>query len=122
MDANEKENICYPQPHSTQQRAAIARDFLKRFDYPIPLVVDPIENPAEQVYAAWPERLYVVDPHGRIVYKGKTGPFGFHPEEVDAWLAAHDGPVHHTDRSVQSTRSRRARVSRPWARRPWHAR
>ena len=24
---------------------------------------------------------------GTIVYKGKPGPFGYHPEEVEAWLA-----------------------------------
>ena len=24
---------------------------------------------------------------GKIVYKGKPGPFGYHPEEVEAWLA-----------------------------------
>jgi hypothetical protein len=23
-----------------------------------------------------------------IVYKGKPGPFGYHPEEVEAWLTA----------------------------------
>ena len=34
-----------------------------------------------------PERLYVIDEQGTIVYKGEPGPFGFHPEEVEAWLA-----------------------------------
>ena len=24
---------------------------------------------------------------GKIVYKGEPGPFGFHPEEVESWLA-----------------------------------
>jgi iodothyronine deiodinase-like protein len=28
-----------------------------------------------------------VDEQGAIVYKGKPGPFGYHPEEVEAWLA-----------------------------------
>ena len=50
------------------------------------LAVDPIENPANAAYAGWPERLYVVDEKGVIVYKGKPGPFGYHPEEVEAWL------------------------------------
>ncbi len=49
--------------------------------------MDPIENPAERLYAGWPERLYVIDEEGTIVYKGEPGPFGFHPEEVEAWLA-----------------------------------
>jgi hypothetical protein len=87
QDENEEEGVCYPQPKTTEQRLAIANDFVERFRYPIPLLVDPIENPTNQAYAGWPERLYVIDEQGKIVYKGETGPFGFHPEEVEAWLA-----------------------------------
>lgn len=87
MDSNEKENVCYPQPRTTAQRVAIASDFVKRFHYAIPLAVDPIENGANATYAGWPERLYVIDENGIIVYKGKPGPFGYHPEEVETWLA-----------------------------------
>lgn len=86
MDVNLKEDVCYLQPKTLEQRLAIANDFVKRFNYRIPLVVDPIENPANAAYAAWPERLYVLDERGTIVYKGKPGPFGYHPEEVEAWL------------------------------------
>lgn len=89
MDDNETEGVCYPQPRSTERRIAIARDFAQRFHYDVPLVVDPIENPADQLYAGWPERLYIVDPAGRIAYKGALGPGGFHPEEVEHWLASH---------------------------------
>lgn len=88
MDSNEKEGVCYPQPRSTPARVAIARDFVSRFKYDLPLFVDPIENPADKLYAGWPERLYVIDERGVIAYKGQTGPFGFHPEEVETWLAA----------------------------------
>ena len=87
MESNEKEDVCYPQPTTTGKRVAIANDFVKRFRYDIPLVVDRIENPANALYAGWPERFYIVDEQGVIVYKGKPGPFGFHPEEVEAWLA-----------------------------------
>ena len=87
MDSNVKEGVCYPQPTNQADRVKIANDFVKRFHYSIPLVVDPIENPANEAYAGWPERLYVVDEGGAIVYKGKPGPFGYHPEEVEAWLA-----------------------------------
>ena len=87
MDSNEDEGVCYPQPKTMEQRLAIANDFVKRLDYPLPLLVDPIDNPANQLYAGWPERFYVIDESGKIVYKGEPGPFGFHPEEVEAWLA-----------------------------------
>jgi hypothetical protein len=87
MDSNEKEGVCYPQPKTLAQRVAIANDFTRRFAYPLPLLVDPMENPANKLYAGWPERLYIVDERGVIVYKGHTGPDGYHPEEVGDWLA-----------------------------------
>lgn len=87
MDSNVEEGVCYPQPKTMEQRLAIANDFVKRFRYPVPLLVDPIDNPANKLYAGWPERFYVIDEGGKIVYKGELGPFGFHPEEVEAWLA-----------------------------------
>jgi type I thyroxine 5'-deiodinase len=91
MDSNEKEGVCYPQPKTTAARVAIANDFLTRFHYELPLFIDPIENLANAAYAGWPERLYVVDETGTIVYKGKPGPFGYHPEEVEAWLKGRFG-------------------------------
>lgn len=88
MDSNEKEDVCYRQPKNIGDRVVIANDFVKRFNYPIPLAIDAMDNLADQLYAGWPERFYIIDPKGTIVYKGKTGPFGFHPEEVEAWLKA----------------------------------
>jgi type I thyroxine 5'-deiodinase len=87
MPSNEKEGVCYPQPTNLAQRVAIAKDFSTRFKYNLPLAVDPIENPANALYAGWPERIYIIDESGTIVYKGKPGPFGFHPEEAEEWLA-----------------------------------
>jgi Iodothyronine deiodinase len=88
MDSNEQESVCYPQPKTLAQRVAIANDFVKRFGYNVPLAVDGLDNRANVLYAGWPERFYIVDEHGVIVYKGKPGPFGYHPEEVETWLAA----------------------------------
>src|SRR5712691_12038572 len=86
MTSNEKESVCYPQPKTLAQRVAIANDFVRRFHYGVPLAVDPMDNRANALYAAWPERFYIVDERGVIVHKGKPGPFGYHPEEVETWL------------------------------------
>jgi hypothetical protein len=91
MDSNEKEGVCYPQPKSTADRVRIANDFVTRYRYEIPLLIDPIENRANAAYAGWPERLYILDENGTIVYKGKLGPFGYHPEEVETWLKGRFG-------------------------------
>ncbi|MSP59229.1 MAG: hypothetical protein EXR72_02625 [Myxococcales bacterium] len=69
-----------------RRKILLVRDFVKRFHYGIPLLVDPIENEANRLYAGWPERLYVVE-EGVIRYKGGQGPFKFDPEELAGWLA-----------------------------------
>lgn len=86
MDSNEEENVCYAQPKTTEQRRLIANDFAERFSYSIPLWIDPIENPADEIYAGWPERFYIIGEDRTILYKGDMGPFGFEPDEVEAWL------------------------------------
>jgi len=86
MDSNEDQGVCYRQPRNLAERVAIANDFIRRFGYDLPLVIDPMANPGEEAYAAWPERLYVIDTDGRVVYKGHMGPGGFDPEELEAWL------------------------------------
>ena len=48
--------------------------------------VDDIRNTAMACYAAWPERIYVVDTDGKIVYKGGMGPFSFDVDEVKDFL------------------------------------
>lgn len=89
MDSNEEQGICYAQPKNFEERVAIANDFVKHSKYEIPLVVDPIDNRADELYAGWPERLYVIDESGHIAYKGATGPFGYEPDEVERWLEQH---------------------------------
>ena len=93
MDSNVEDDVCYAQPRTFDDRMRIARDFVNRFDYQMPLLVDGIDDAAKTIYAGWPERLYVIESDGRIAYKGEPGPFGFHPEEVDEWLAAHPPPA-----------------------------
>ncbi len=88
MTVNEEQGVCYTQPQTISDRVMIANDFIERFQYTMPLVVDPIENPAEDAFAAWPERLYVIGVDGRIAYKGRKGPRGFNPDELEQWLEA----------------------------------
>jgi hypothetical protein len=91
----EKDDVCYAQPKTLEQRLVIANDFTKRFKFPLPFGIDDMSNAANDAYAAWPERLYVIDESGRIAYRGGMGPFNYNPAEVREWLAARYGAVKH---------------------------
>jgi len=101
MKSNEKEkdNVCYAQPKTIEQRVAIANDFTQRFKFTVPFGIDEMSNAANDAYAAWPERLYVIDENGRIAYKGGMGPFGYEPKEVREWLGKRFGEVKHPEPS-----------------------
>lgn len=95
MKSNVKDDVCYAQPKSLEQRVAIARDFTTRFKYPLPFGIDDMSNLADAAYSAWPERLYIIDETGRIAYRGGMGPFNYKPAEVRDWLASRYGVVKH---------------------------
>lgn len=97
MKSNVKEDVCYAQPKTLEQRLAIGNDFTKRYNYIVPFGIDEMSNAANDAYSAWPERLYVIDESGRIAYKGGNGPFKYNPKEVRAWLASRYGEVKHPE-------------------------
>jgi len=89
LGSNKSEDVCYTQPTDLAGRLAIARDFVQRFDYKIPIQVDRMDNTAMNAYSGWPERLYVIGADRHIAYKGGIGPFLFAPKEVHTWLTEH---------------------------------
>jgi hypothetical protein len=95
MKSNVKDDVCYAQPKTLEQRVTIANDFTKRFKFPLPFGIDDMSNAANDAYAAWPERIYIIDEGGHIAYRGGIGPFNYKPEEARAWLAARYGAVKH---------------------------
>jgi hypothetical protein len=100
MKSNLKDDVCYAQPRTLSDRLAIANDFTKRFKYPLPFGVDDMQNAANDAYAAWPERLYIIDENGKIAYRGGMGPFNYDPAEVRAWLASHYGDKSHPEKAA----------------------
>jgi len=91
----DKDDVCYAQPKTLEQRVMIANDFVKRFKFTLPFGIDDMSNAANDAYAAWPERIYIIDESGRIAYRGGIGPFNYKPEEARDWLAARYGAVKH---------------------------
>ncbi len=54
----------------------------------MPLAIDTLDNRAESLFAAWPERIYILGAGGKVLYKGGMGPFGFLPEDAEKALTA----------------------------------
>src|SRR2546428_10482231 len=83
----DKDNVCYAQPKTLEQRVAIANDFVKRFKFSLPFGIDDMTNAANDAYAAWPERIYIIDESGRIAYRGGACTVNFTPGETRGWLS-----------------------------------
>jgi len=77
MASNEEAGLFVRQPRSVEERKGRAREYCTSGDVTIPVLVDSLDNAASEAYSAFPDRLYLIDRSGRVVYKGGRGPFGF---------------------------------------------
>ncbi len=69
-------------PKTIAERRKVALEFASQFKFPIPILVDTLDDQVEKAYAGWPDRIYIIDADGRIAYKGQPGPRGFLPAEA----------------------------------------
>jgi hypothetical protein len=83
---NDRQGIVIPDPKSFKERQQVASTCASELHLTIPMLIDGMDNAVGQAYAAWPDRLYIVDTEGRIAYKGGPGPRGFKPLEMEAAL------------------------------------
>ncbi len=86
MDENEEQRIVFETPKTQPRRDEIARTCCADLKVTMPCVVDTLDDAVDAKYAAWPERLFVIDAAGRVAYASKPGPWGFKPEELNRWL------------------------------------
>ncbi len=86
MASNKTENALFDQPKEFGERRSVAQSCCSRLSLSIPCVVDTIDDRVDNLYASWPERIYVVDAQGKIAYAGKQGPWGFDAKEAERAL------------------------------------
>ncbi len=86
MPSNFKENILIASAKTFLERDHAAETCVVKLGIRIPALVDDMQDTTERAYTAWPDRLYVIDREGRVAYKSKAGPFGFHPSAMAAVL------------------------------------
>ena len=71
-------------PKNSDERHEVARVCMTKLELSeIPALVDDMDDTANNAYAAWPDRLYLISRDGNVVYHGGRGPFGFLPDELE---------------------------------------
>ena len=88
LPANVEEGVVLNQQPTLDERRRQAVETARRLGLRMPLMVDEMDNRASVAFAAWPERLVLVDADRRIAYPGSPGPWGFSPEEARGRLVA----------------------------------
>jgi len=86
LDENVEDGVLVQTTRTAEERDEVAHLCVVKLGIEMPALIDDPDNRVERAYTAWPDRLYVVDSAGRIVYKSQPGPFGFKPEDVEAAL------------------------------------
>lgn len=87
-DSNEAEGIQIVQHESFADRLSAARLCKKELSLTIPTVVDQMDDAASKQFAAFPERIFIVDTDQSLAYCGGPGPFEFDPAEAERALSA----------------------------------
>lgn len=72
------------EPETLEERLAVAgRCTVALSLAKIPALVDRLDNAALKSYAAFPDRLFLINKQGRISFAGDRGPSGFNPAELE---------------------------------------
>ena len=86
MSSNVKDDVVFASPKTAAERIDVATACVRNLGIEIPALIDHIDDSAEQDYTGWPDRMYVIDSEGRVVFKSRPGPFGFKPVEMEEAL------------------------------------
>ena len=65
-------------PKNQEERQGAATQCTQSYGFEFPTVVDDMLDSTAIQYAAWPERMFVIDPDGRVAFSGGLGPSAFH--------------------------------------------
>lgn len=85
---NLEAGIHYKEPTTDQERTDVAHICQVNMDLQMPMLVDSMDNDAEEKYVSMPMRLYLIDEEGKVAYAGNRGPFGFDPDEWETAIKA----------------------------------
>jgi alkylhydroperoxidase family enzyme len=83
MASNDRAGITFKQPTSQDERTDLAKKCCSTLEITWPVLVDDLNDTVGKAYSGMPDRLFLVDQSGKVVYKSGRGPFGFKPGELE---------------------------------------
>jgi hypothetical protein len=82
MQSNVRDKVLFRSPRDEGERTSVANACVRKLGIKFPAVIDGFDNRVESAYTGWPDRMYLIASDGRVLYKSKPGPFGFHPKDL----------------------------------------
>ena len=86
MISNQHAGIDLAQPTSHMERKAVASKCQQHLDLEMPFLVDDVDDRVGATYSGMPNRLYLLDQAGKVVFKNGRGPYGFHTRQLEQAL------------------------------------
>ena len=74
--------MLFADPKNEDERSHVATSCVRDLKIEIPALLDDARNSTERAYTGWPDRLYLIDRQGKVRFKSKPGPFGFHVTDL----------------------------------------
>ena len=82
VSPNRDEDILVNDPTTTDERIEVAATCAINLKIRMPVVVDEVDDAIADAYGALPDRLYLIDQDGNVVFQGEPGPWGFNPDAL----------------------------------------
>ena len=82
LNGTPERNLFIEDPLTYEERLALARRCASEMQLGFPMLVDELDDRGNVAYAAWPERLALIDLDGTLAYLGVAGPQGYDPDEL----------------------------------------
>jgi len=89
LSVNKEDGVCIRRPKTQKERIDAVKLVAKTSAPGYPIFVDLMDNNANELFAAWPERIYVIL-DGKVAFKGGPGPFGYDIDALEAWITNHE--------------------------------
>lgn len=90
---NVADGILYEQPRTIDEREELAQVCMLRLDLKMPTLLDNMDDEVDRLYAALPDRLYLLDEQGVVMFRTAVGSPGFDVETWHAAIATHVAAV-----------------------------